>query len=57
MLTFILFRIYILFQGIGTGMWDYLAKVMTRRGIKKLDKENSFFVGDAAGRPQDFRFN
>lgn len=35
------------------GMWNELLKYL-QLGDLKIDKENSFYVGDAAGRPNDF---
>ncbi|KAI3406759.2 pnk1 [Candida oxycetoniae] len=35
------------------GMWNALVSILQERGIS-VDLENSFFVGDAAGRPKDF---
>lgn len=39
------------FRKPATGMWDALGRAL-EPGI--IDKTSSFFVGDAAGRPQDF---
>ncbi|VDC03760.1 unnamed protein product [Peniophora sp. CBMAI 1063] len=35
------------------GMWLALEQLLSKRGLS-IDKENSFFVGDAAGRAEDF---
>ncbi|CUM48755.1 uncharacterized protein AC631_00344 [Debaryomyces fabryi] len=35
------------------GMWNELVKYFEKQGYK-IDTRNSFFVGDAAGRPKDF---
>jgi len=44
-------------KGMGTGMWDLMASTtgqgLSVGGVAPL-KEESFFVGDAAGRPKDF---
>lgn len=37
------------FRKPGTGMWDYLMQLAG--GADRVDKKNSFYVGDAAGRP------
>jgi len=38
-------------KGVGISMWDFYMKDFKN---VKVDRENSFFVGDAAGRPDDF---
>ncbi|XP_071956123.1 uncharacterized protein [Antedon mediterranea] len=35
-----------------TGMWDYYSCTLNQ--FKTIDKENAVYVGDAAGRPDDF---
>lgn len=36
-----------------TGMWDLMTETLAEGGVR-VDLENSFYVGDAAGRPGDF---
>lgn len=42
------------FRKPATGMWMHFQKEFEQDGARELDFENSFFVGDAAGRPKDF---
>jgi polynucleotide 3'-phosphatase len=42
------------FRKPATGMWLHFQKEFEQDGARELDFENSFFVGDAAGRPKDF---
>lgn len=42
------------FRKPATGMWLHFQEDFKQKGFQELDLENSFFVGDAAGRSKDF---
>lgn len=37
----------------GLGMWEMLQKELRSQGVCSIEKDGSFYVGDAAGRPRD----